>query len=210
MQNKHPWPHNIGKQFFETTPVVEVAQWLIGKILCRSIQGQIIASIICETEAYNGVFDKACHAYGGKKTNRTLNLYTPAGTAYVYLCYGVHYLLNIVTQNQETPNAVLIRGGIVIEGYTLTQSPNKTAMAYSTSGPGRLSKALQIGQLHNGLDLCNSNELWICDAGIKIAKKEILISSRIGIDYAEEDALLPYRFFLSKEKMQELFEKYSN
>lgn len=208
MPNNSLYKPNISTNYLETTPVVDVAQWLLGKILCRKINNNLIASIICETEAYNGIFDKACHAFGSKKTPRTLNLYKPAGTAYVYLCYGIHQLLNVVTQTEETPNAVLLRGAIVIGGQEFANTNKNSLNAFSAIGPGKLSRALHIGKEQNGIDLCNNEELWMCDIGIELKKQEILVSPKIGIEYAQEDALLPYRFYLNKEKMQELFETY--
>ena len=153
-------------------PALELAPYLIGKMLCRRIGDNVIRKFITETEAYCGERDTACHAHRGK-TPRTAVMYEPGGIAYVYLCYGIHHLLNIVAADVGEPECVLIRG---IEGI---------------SGPGRLTKALQIDLSLNKENLIFSNEIWLEDG----AKLSYTTAPRVGIDYAnEEDKALPWRF----------------
>jgi len=158
---------------FYTLPAVSAAPLLLGKILCRQWNGQNLRYRITETEAYAGENDSACHARFGK-TPRNSVMYEPGGKAYIYLCYGIHYLLNIVTSWENEPEAVLIRG---IEGF---------------NGPGKLTKELHIHRTLNGLDLTVSDELWIEDDGIQF---DYIKTPRIGIGYArEEDRARLWRF----------------
>ena len=153
---------------------VTLAPLLLGKTLCRRVNGEILRCRITETEAYVGECDTACHAYRGK-TPRNSVLYEIGGTTYVYLCYGIHNLFNVVTAGKDVPEAVLIRG---IEGY---------------SGPGRLTKALSIDRSLNNVDLTTCDELWIEDGGE--APPEYTATPRIGIDYAsDEDKARLWRF----------------
>jgi len=149
-----------------------LAPLLLGKLLCRRIEGDIIRLSITETEAYVGESDTACHARRGR-TKRTDVMYEAGGVSYVYLCYGIHHLLNVVTGRADEPEAVLIRS---VEGIT---------------GPGRLTKALQIDMSLNRQDLTSSDVLWLED-GVQLP---YITTSRIGIDYAdEEDRLRHWRF----------------
>lgn len=150
------------KKEFYSQSALEVAPALLGKKICRKIEGQIIKMTITETEAYYGEADTACHAHKGK-TARTEPMYATGGITYIYLCYGIHNLLNIVTGKKDFPEAVLIRG---IEGY---------------NGPGKLTKALSIDRSLNCLDLTQSDELWIEDDNMT---GTYMTTPRIGIDYA--------------------------
>lgn len=162
-------------QDFYDLDAITAAPLLLGKILCRKIKGKIIKSKITETECYFGEDDTACHASKGK-TNRTKILYERGGKAYIYLCYGIHYLLNIVTGAENIPQAVLIRG---IEGYT---------------GPGKLTKHLKIDKNLNGENLITSERIWLEDNELIY---DFTTSSRIGIDYAtEEYRNKPWRFLI--------------
>ena len=154
-------------------PATELAPWLIGKILCREIDGKIIRARITETECYFGQEDTACHAHKGR-TERTDIMYRAGGNAYVYLCYGIHSLLNITTGEEGHPEAVLIRG------------------VDDIFGPGRVTKYMSIDRSLNKKELSRENGLWLEDDGIvlKYAK-----SKRIGIDYAEaKDRDILWRF----------------
>ena len=188
----------LSAHFYENTDVACIAKALLGKELCTRINGHITSGIITETEAYNGIIDKASHAYGGKFTNRTKTMYSAGGTAYVYLCYGIHHLFNVVTNVAGVPHAVLIRNIKPIKGIdTMLERRNKKQFdkTFST-GPGTLSQALGITtNTHNGISLFG-DEIWIEDNGVTIFDKDIKITPRIGIDYAGEDAKLPYRFLL--------------
>ena len=160
---------------FYTADVLDVAPALLGKLLCRrSESGEVVKYRITETEAYRGEDDTACHASKGK-TPRTSVMWDKGGTVYVYLCYGMHNMLNIVTGSKGDPQAVLIRG---IE---------------TANGPGKLTKKLAIERKHNGSDVVFSDEIWLEDDGY--VPEEINTSPRIGIDYADEkDRLKPWRF----------------
>lgn len=183
--------------FYRGTDVVFIARSLIGKILVTNLDGIITAARIMETEAYNGVVDKASHAFGERRTNRTKIMYNHGGVAYVYLCYGIHHLFNIVTNKAEVPNAVLVRAAEPLVGVEdmLIRTSKKKLDSTLTRGPGNVSKALGISTLHTGT-LLSGNEIYILDDGKKYVENEIGISPRIGVDYAGDDALLPYRFYV--------------
>lgn len=186
----------LDREFYTRNDVVEVARDLLGKFLITNIDGILSGGMITETEAYAGVIDKASHAYGGRRTNRTEILYSEGGVSYVYLCYGIHHLFNVVTDIVDIPNAVLIRGLEPTDGlsYILERS-NKQNIKAIADGPGKLTKVLAINMSLNKINLC-SDKIWIEDRGRLVSDAEIKVSPRIGIDYAEEDASLPYRFNL--------------
>src|SRR5258705_4782220 len=152
---------------------------------------------IVECESYAGVKDKASHASGGRRTERNEIMYGKGGYAYVYLCYGIHHLFNVVTNIKDVPHAILIRALQPVEGIDIMLERIKKENADNklTRGPGNLSKALGIYTIHNGNSLL-SKELFIGDDDFEIRKSEIIASPRIGVGYAEEDALLPYRFYI--------------
>lgn len=173
---KAPPTRRLGKDFYAKT-ALEAAPLLVGKLLCRSEDGVVVRRRICETECYMGETDSACHARAGK-TARTGVMYREGGYAYVYLCYGIHYLLNVVTGAADVPQAVLIRG---VEG---------------AEGPGRVTRLMRIGKELNGEDLCASSALWLEDDG---AAPKITAAKRIGIDYAlEADREALWRFIAEK------------
>jgi DNA-3-methyladenine glycosylase len=181
--------------FYATDDVVAVARDLLGKVLCTRLNSELTKAIIVETEAYAGVTDKASHAYGGRRTKRTEPIYAQGGTAYVYLCYGLHHLFNVVTNEAETPHAVLIRAGIPMTGTELMLKRRNKAKVDKAllAGPGSLAKALGITTDHTGLSLMNGR-IWIEDRGIEIDDDSVLVGPRVGVDYAGDDALSPYRF----------------
>ena len=166
----------LGRDFY-TADVLDVAPALLGKLLCRkSESGEVVKYRITETEAYRGEDDTACHASKGK-TSRTSVMWDKGGTVYVYLCYGMHNMLNIVTGAKGEPQAVLVRG---IEG---------------ADGPGKLTKKLSIERRHNGADVVFSDEIWIEDDGF--IPDDISTAPRVGIDYAEKrDREIHWRFIL--------------
>jgi len=187
----------LNENFYVRRDVIKIAQELLGKVIVTFFDGNLTAARIAETEAYNGVVDKASHAYNNRRTKRTEIMYGEGGAAYVYLCYGIHHLFNIVTNLKDVPHAVLVRAAEPIMGIdtmlqrTHKKNPDKTL----TSGPGNVSKALGIYTHHTGKDLRSEN-FFIADDGFKLSKKDIVATPRIGVDYAAEDALLPYRFFI--------------
>lgn len=187
----------LPKQFYQRLEVTDIARELLGMYILTCIDGNITSGKIVETEAYMGITDKASHAYGGRRTARTETLYRPGGIAYVYLCYGIHHLFNVVTGPENTPHAVLIRGIEPLSGIdTMLARRNMEALKPQLSaGPGALSKALAIDRRHNGMDLENG-DICLSPALEPIFEEEIVSSPRIGVAYAKEDALLPWRFSL--------------
>lgn len=192
----------LKKDFYVRDNVVQVARDLLGKVLVTNINNHLTSGIIVETEAYNGVHDKACHAYGGRKTNRTKVMYEEGGVSYVYFCYGMHYLFNVVTNKKDIPDAVLIRGIIPYDGkkYIFQRISEKSMNKGVLNGPGKVTKALNIDKSLNNVSLLG-DVLFIKDIGININDSNILVGKRIGVDYAEEDALLPYRFLVHPEHL---------
>jgi DNA-3-methyladenine glycosylase len=193
--------------FYRQTDVVRIARELLGKSLFTDSKGIITGGIITETEAYAGVTDKASHAYGGRFTERTQIMYRDGGYAYVYLCYGIHSLFNIVTNSQGIPHAILIRAILPTTGIDtmLERRGMKIAGAGFCKGPGKVSKALDIHYSHTGLLLSNKAakgaemKIWIEESDGIVPAEDLIITPRIGVDYAGEDALLPYRFELKKK-----------
>ncbi|ULA64112.1 MAG: Putative 3-methyladenine DNA glycosylase [Nitrospira sp.] len=175
MNTKHKL---LSRDYFNRS-TVDVARSLIGKYLVRALDGREIAGRIIEVEAYVGPQDKACHASKGR-TQRTDVLFGPCGMAYVYLIYGMYHCLNVVTEREEFPAAVLIRA-IEIDGQLI-------------DGPGRLCRALQIDRSLNRLDLTTQEGLWFEDRGGRILRKQVAALPRIGIDYAGIWAKKPWRF----------------
>ncbi len=188
-------PEKLPLNFYQRDDVVLIAKELLGKVLCTNIDGIVTKGIIVETEAYNGRTDKACHAHFAGKTNRTKIMYERGGLAYVYLCYGIHHLFNIVTNKKGLADAVLIRGIEPIEGVELIlKRRNKKKLERSVGGgPGIASQALGILTDHYGTDLLE-DLIWIEDHEKILQSDEIIASPRVGVDYAGEDALLPWRF----------------
>lgn len=178
--------------FYQRDDVCEVARALLGKALfTRNSGGVVTGGLITETEAYAGVVDRASHAYGGRRTARTEVMYRAGGVAYVYLCYGIHCLLNAVTNVQGVPHAVLIRALEPTRGIELMRKRRKNRAI--APGPGALCEALGIRLRHNGASL-QGTALWIEDVGTVVSPSSVLATPRIGVAYAGEDAKLPYRF----------------
>lgn len=181
--------------FYRRKDVVKIAKELLGKVLVTNFDGVLTSGMIVETEAYAGESDKASHASGGRRTARTETMYADGGTAYVYLCYGIHHLFNVVTNVRDVPHAVLIRGLEPIDGIeVMLERRGKEVLTPSlTAGPGALSMAMGIYTKHTGYDL-QGPEICIEDRGIRVSVKDIVAGTRVGVAYAAEDALLPYRF----------------
>jgi DNA-3-methyladenine glycosylase len=178
--------------FYTRKDVAQIARQLLGKKLVSNVLGKKSGGIIVETEAYS-FRERGCHAYDNKMTNRNKVMFEAGGVAYVYLCYGIHNLFNVVTNKQGVADAVLVRALEPVEGEEWMLSRMKTtSIKRITSGPGKLTKALGIDRTFDGKEL-NSIELWI-EEGVKVSTHQIISSARIGIDYAGDDALLPWRF----------------
>lgn len=189
----------LSEEFYQRSDVVQIARELVGKWLWTFQEGKLTAGMIVETEAYCGETDKACHAHQNRYTERTKVMYEAGGCAYVYLCYGIHNLFNIVTNIKGKADAVLIRGIEPMEGKEVMlerRNQQKVAPAL-TAGPGRLTQALGISREQNAITL-DSPAVWISHPPKEhgLSEPELLAGPRVGIDYAEEDALLPWRFRL--------------
>lgn len=192
----------LDRSYYLQEDVVSLARSFLGKILVSQLDDCYCSGIITETEAYNGISDKASHAYGGRRTRRTEIMYAEGGTAYVYLIYGIHSLFNIVTNQKDIPHAILVRAIQPLEGLNFMADRRKkpaTAKGF-TGGPGVVSEAMGIHYSHSGRSLLD-DEIWIEDRGIQIPDKNIVATPRIGVDYAGEDALLPYRFILKDKNI---------
>jgi DNA-3-methyladenine glycosylase len=191
----------LKEKYYLNEDVVSLAKDLLGKILYTKIDNEITAGIIVETEAYFGIKDKASHAYGGRRTNETETMYGNGGIAYVYLCYGMHNLFNIVSSKENDPHAVLIRGIEPLVGIDIIEQRRNmphTKGAIS-AGPGSAAKALGIDKTFNAKNL-TGDEIWIEDHAIRYKDEDIAATPRVGIAYAKEHALLPWRFFVIGNK----------
>lgn len=189
--------NRLTKAFYLRTDVVQVSKELLGKYLVTNFDDQLTAGKIVETEAYRAPDDKACHAYNNRRTKRTEIMFQTGGTAYVYLCYGIHHLFNVVTAPAETAHAVLIRGLEPVDNIELMLKRRNfdKFKPQLTAGPGILSKALGINRFHTGLSLTDDDSLiWLEDRGEQVAEKDIIASPRVGVGYAEECALWNWRF----------------
>jgi DNA-3-methyladenine glycosylase len=185
--------NKIPLSFYENKDVLAVAQSLLGKSIYTMIDDVLTAGIITETEAYAGKTDKASHAYGGRRTKRTETMYMPGGTSYVYFTYGMHHLFNIVTSVKDDPQAILIRGIIPSKGIDIQKKRRRQNGNHLANGPAKLCQALGITLKQNCIPL-SGEIVWLQDFGEKPKQKDIIICPRVGVDYAGEDALLPYRF----------------
>lgn len=193
----------LNKDFYRREDVLLIAQELLGKVLVTNIDGLVTSGIIVETEAYAGVNDRASHAYGGRRTNRTEVMYHDGGVAYVYLCYGIHHLFNVVTNIDGVPHAVLIRAVEPLKGIDimLERRDKKVLTPSLTAGPGSLSQSLGIKTAHSDVSLLdNKGIIYIEDRNVNINKEQIVANTRVGVAYAQDDAYLPYRFFIKGNK----------
>ncbi len=184
--------------YYRNDDVLFLSRDLLGKVLMTNIDGAVTGGIIVETEAYRAPEDRGSHAFGGRRTARNQVMYGSGGHAYVYLCYGIHHLFNIVTSKVDIPHAILIRAIQPIEGIPAMLARRKKSKLHRTltAGPGALSQALGITIARNGAQLTGP-EIWLEDRGIIYDEDDIISAPRIGIDYAGEDALLPWRFYVA-------------
>lgn len=189
-------------QFYQRKDVVRIARELLGKVVVTNMEGIVTSGRIVETEAYVAISDKASHSYNGKRTARNEHMYSPAGTAYIYICYGMHQMLNVVTNEKDIPDAVLIRALEPMKGVEdmLIRTKKPVLDNTLTKGPGNVGKALGINKQHSGLLLLDDVISIYEDKDSAIAEENIGVSKRIGIDSAGEDALLPYRFYIRGNK----------
>jgi DNA-3-methyladenine glycosylase len=189
----------LDKAFYIRSDVTQVAEELLGKVLITRKRGVQVAGIIVETEAYS-YHEKGCHAYQGKLTKRNRIMFEMGGCAYVYLCYGIHHMFNVVTNREGIAEAVLVRAVEPVEGLEVMQ--RRMGSDHSrriTSGPGKLAKAMGIDRSMNGIPL-DSAQLWLEDRGVSIRNNAILRTPRIGIAYAGQDAARLWRFSIKDNK----------
>jgi DNA-3-methyladenine glycosylase len=190
-------------KFYQRDDLLTIAKELLGKWLFTDFEGKLTGGIIIETEAYGGAIDRASHAYGNRRTARTEILFQKGGLAYVHICYGMHHMLNIVVNNSDIPEGILIRAlaprvGIATMAQRRSRKQKTTLHEkHLANGPGSLTQALGITMQQYGHTM-TSSPLWVEDRKTRIESHMIVSTSRIGIDYAEEDALLPWRFLLEK------------
>ncbi|NME35388.1 MULTISPECIES: DNA-3-methyladenine glycosylase [Fusobacterium] len=184
------------KREFYTRDTITVAKELLGKIIVKKREdGEIFSGRIVEVEAYLGIRDKACHSYNDRRTKRTEVMYKEGGYSYVFLIYGMYQCFNVITSYEGNPEAVLIRGiEPLINKEKMFEERKVKKEKDISNGPGKLTKALRITKLDNGIDLTEDKNLWLEDDGYKV--KDIVETTRIGIDYAEEDRLKPWRFYI--------------
>ena len=189
----------LERSFYLRNDVVQISRELLGKVLCTRINGAVTKAVITETEAYAGVGDKASHAWGGRRTKRTEPMFGEGGTAYVYLCYGIHHLFNVVSGEAGTPHAILVRAAQPLEGVALMKKRRGRAGAGKAlmAGPGTVSQALGITTKLTGRSL-RGKRIWIEDHDIEAEEDQISVGPRVGVDYAAEDAARPYRFILDR------------
>ena len=185
----------LPKTFYTRLNPVEISKELLGKFLVTNIENVRTAGMIVETEAYHGPEDKAAHSFGNRRTDRTEVMFWEGGFAYVYLCYGIHHLFNVVTAVEGTPHAILIRAVEPAEGVDIMLERRSLNIPKPslTAGPGALSQALGIKTRHSKTPL-DSDVIWIEDRDIIVHENDIIASPRVGVAYAGEDAYLPWRF----------------
>lgn len=197
---------------FYAGDTVAIAQALLGKLLVRRLDGQLLAGRITETEAYIGRCDKACHAYNYRRTPRTETLFLAPGHAYIYLIYGMYHCLNFVTEPEGEPAAVLLRAVEPVAGLETIQRlryGDKPLTPYRLrnflNGPGKVCQGFGLTRAQNGLDL-TGDELFLCDGPEDLGlpcpaprRERICRGPRIGVDYAQEARDFPWRFWLEEE-----------
>ena len=187
----------LAREFYTRADTLQIARDLLGKILVvPTATGERVSGMIAETEAYCGVEDKAAHSYAGRRTKRTETMYAVGGTVYIFFIYGMYFQFNVVVGTTGTPHAVLIRAVAPVEGVELMRARRGLQMKDTnlTSGPGKLCIALGIDKSFNNEDLLGQ-KIWLEEA-TNITSDEIRCGRRVGIDYAEEYAEKPWRFWL--------------
>ena len=187
----------LSKSFYQRGDVVRIARELLGKYLFTRFDRKLTGGIITETEAYAGVTDRASHAYGGRRTARTEIMFMEGGHAYIYLCYGIHSLFNVVTNKKDIPHAILIRSIKPTHGIPVILKRRNMAKLEKNvaSGPGTVAQSLGIHYSNTGVNLLG-NKIWIEDRKYPVIQNQIITGKRVGVEYAGSDAALQYRFIL--------------
>ena len=191
----------ILKKDFYHRDTIQVAKDLLGKKLLRRRKGRILSGMIVETEAYLSRSDSASHAFKGQTPRNTV-MFGPAGRAYVYFVYGLHYMFNVVTEEKGSPGAILIRAVEALEGLHQMQARRKKSGKDLTNGPAKLCQAMVIDKSLNGWDLTCGKTLWLEDYKA-IPDTWVLSGPRIGIDYADpKDRQANLRFLVGTERRE--------
>jgi len=183
--------------FYRRTDTLQIARDLLGKLLVTTFEGEPTVGRIVETEAYKAPEDKACHAYLNRNTKRTKTMFLPGGVAYIYLCYGIHHLFNVVTGPQGAAHAGLVRAVEPVAGLEtmLRRRGHRALSPQLSAGPGVMSQALGIHRRYDGYSLlAGESDITIMDDGLRLAPADIYAGPRVGIDYAEECKDWPWRF----------------
>ncbi len=188
----------LKRDFYTRTDTLRVARELLGKrLVVPSEEGERVSGLVVEVEAYLGVEDRGAHSYGGRRTRRTETMFGAGGRAYVFFVYGMHHQFNVVTGPEGQPHVALVRAVEPDEGVELMKARRPVSKERElTSGPGKLCRALGIDLTFDGEDLTTGRRVWLEETGIKYRPDEIAAGPRIGIDYAGEDALKPWRFWV--------------
>ncbi|RYF89316.1 MAG: DNA-3-methyladenine glycosylase [Chitinophagaceae bacterium] len=187
----------LPRSFYQRSNVLIIARELLGKIVVTNIDGIVTSGRIVETEAYVALTDKASHSFNGRRTAKNEHMYGEGGTSYIYICYGIHQMLNIVTNEKDIPDAVLIRALEPMQGIeTMLKRTGKAVLDNTlTKGPGNVGKAMGLYKHYSGISLMDAS-ISLYDDKFELPGEKLGISKRIGVDYAGDDALLPYRFFI--------------
>jgi DNA-3-methyladenine glycosylase len=188
----------LKRDFYRRPDVVQISRDLLVKVLCTFFDGTLTAVMITETEAYCGRNDKACHANDGTRTARTEVMYGEPGRSYIYLCYGIHHLFNVVTNEKELADAVLIRGIEPLDGMEIMkQRRGMESVKNLCNGPGKLTQALGIRTSMSGGTLM-APPVWIENRNVSVSEREVRATPRIGVDYAGDHSLREWRFLLER------------
>ena len=193
----------LPESFFLTPDVVAVAKRLLGKVIVTNLDGGLSKGRIVETEAYRAPDDRACHAWNNRRTKRTETMFARGGTAYVYLCYGIHHLFNVVTGPEGTAHAVLVRGLEPLYNAELMLSRRNMdrVKPQLSGGPGVLSKAMGISTDLDGTYMPDLHSpLWLEDDGFRVSTENLVTGTRVGVDYAGERAFAPWRFSIRNNR----------
>lgn len=189
--------HKLSKDFYRQQDVVSVARHLLGKHIYSLVDGQLTGGIIVETEAYRGPDDRGSHAYNGKRTARNEMMYNAGGLVYMYICYGIHDMLNIVTGEEGISHAALIRAIQPIEGIDIMR--HRRALFDKDlrlcQGPGSLAKSLGLSKIHNGVDL-QGNVIWLTDEKHTYTDEQVVCSARVGMNFDGLYKAIPWRFYV--------------
>ncbi|MDT5269931.1 MAG: DNA-3-methyladenine glycosylase [Acidobacteriota bacterium] len=192
----------LERDFYTRADTLRVARELLGKrLVVPSETGARVSGRVVEVEAYLGVEDRAAHSYGGRRTRRTETMYAAGGTAYVFFVYGMHHQFNVVTGPAGQPHAVLVRAVEPEEGIELMRERRPVSKERElTNGPGKLCRALGIDLTFDGEDLSKGRRVWLEETGIKFKPEQVASGPRIGVAYAAEDALKPWRFWVKENE----------